>query len=77
MTPFHGVNGKGHCGAAKSQKADILVCTISADSEHFLISDNNANLLGTIARAPSDGRALSAMSTNPNDMTTTITNYIE
>ena len=58
-------------------KTDILVCNLSTDSEHFLISDHNANLLGTIARAPSTGRALSAMSSEPQDMTTTINEYIE
>ena len=58
-------------------KTDILVCNLSTDSEHFLISDHNANLLGTIARAPSTGRALSAMSSEPQDMTNTINEYIE
>ena len=61
----------------KISKEDILVFTLSMDSEHFSISDCNANLVGTISRAPSTGRALSAMSTDSNDMTATILNYIE
>ena len=58
-------------------KDDVFVFTLSPDSEHFSISDCNANLLGTISRAPTHGPAISAMSTDSNDMTATILNYIE
>ena len=57
-------------------QADVLVFTVSDDQQQYFISDANANQLGTISRSAPDGRVLSAMSTDSNDIETTIENYI-